>query len=326
PDGTTETGHTGNGYARITYIAPCESEEFDYTGNVQTFTAPKDGYYNIECWGASGGNTKHSTQEITVFGGKGAYTQGLIYLNKGTTLYIYVGGQASDDSNATEAGWNGGGKENDIYNQARSGGGATDIRLVEDTTSANGWSDFDSLKSRIMVAAGGGGSAIANTNYTTYVGNGGDGGTLEGLISNNLGSYAQNYYGTGATQTSAGYAINNSSLGLGGFGYGGNGSTSMGGGQSAGGGGGYYGGGGAGYCAPGGGGSSFISGYNGCNAISESSTSTNIVPTGQAVHYSGKYFVNGVMKAGNESTPDYSSDDDMTGNSGDGHARITLVG
>ena len=50
------------------------------------------------------------------------------------------------------------------------GGGASDIRTVNGT-----WDDFESLKSRIMVAAGGGGPDSGKK--------GGAGGTLEGLES-----------------------------------------------------------------------------------------------------------------------------------------------
>ena len=302
-------------------------EDFDYTGEVQEFTAPVDGYYKVECWGARGGDnvrTVSSTDIRKVYGGNGAYTQGLIKLTAGTTLYIYVGGKASDNTKTGQPGWNGGGEKKDTYTQALSGGGATDIRLVKDEASTNGWSDFDSLKSRIMVAAGGGGSAIAEQSYARNFGNGGDGGKLEGLESSNAGSEAKTHYGTGGTQTSAGYAINNANEALGGFGYGGDSSTIYYGGQSAGGGGGYYGGGGGYYCAPGGGGSSFISGYEGCDAITESSTKDNITHTGQSIHYSGMKFISGVMKAGNESMPDYNGST-MTGNRGNGYARISYV-
>ena len=268
--------------------------------------------------------TVSSTDIRKVYGGNGAYTQGLIKLTKGTTLYIYVGGKASDDTKTGQPGWNGGGEKKDTYTQSLSGGGATDIRLEKDETSTDGWSDFDSLKSRIMVAAGGGGSAIAEQSYNRNFGNGGDGGKLEGLESSNAGSEAKTHYGTGGTQTTAGYAINNANEALGGFGYGGDASTIYYGGQSAGGGGGYYGGGGGYYCAPGGGGSSFISGYEGCDAITKSSTKDNITHTGQSVHYSGMKFINGVMKAGNESMPDYNGST-MTGNRSNGYARITYV-
>ena len=86
----------------------------------------------------------------------------------------------------------------------------------------------------------------------------------------------------------------------------------------SGGGGGYYGG-GAGNIVnncvgTGSGGSSFISGYKGCDAISQNYTLDNPVHTGKPYHYSGFVFVNPIMKDGN--TVQYS---------GNGQARITVA-
>lgn len=80
-------------------------------------------------------------------GAYGGYVSGNINLNKNTTLYVYVGEQPIGKE--YNGGYNGGG--NSFYDGS-GGGGATDIRL--DNT---GVSDFNSLKSRIMVAAGGSG-------------------------------------------------------------------------------------------------------------------------------------------------------------------------
>ena len=107
------------------------------------------------------------------------------------------------------------------------------------------------------------------------------------------------------------------------------------------GGGGYYGGGGGsftgGYVQSGAGGSSFISGYSGCNAIAQSSTSNNIIHTGQSIHYSGYKFTSGVMIDGkgcnwstgsatncgaNQVQPNGTK---STGHTGNGYARITLI-
>ena len=175
------------------------------------------------------------------------------------------------------------------------GGGATDIRLTD-----GDWNNFNSLKSRIMVAAGGGGSFIEPFSY---------GGALSSP------DYINNYPGytsaaKGATQTS-GYK-----LGIGQDG------------GRAGAGGGYYGG-----CASvrdennlvglrGAGGSSFISGHTGCNAISSSSTENNIIHTSQPNHYSGKVFTNTVMKAGNESMPSPTGGTE-TGHTDNGYCKIT---
>lgn len=66
--------------------------EFDYTGGEQVFPVPHSGYYQLEAWGAAGG-TAYSTYQTVDFsyGGLGAYTSGVICLEKGEKLYIYVG-------------------------------------------------------------------------------------------------------------------------------------------------------------------------------------------------------------------------------------------
>lgn len=95
---------------------------FAYTGSPQTFTAPEDGLYKIELWGAQGGG---------LYGAKGGYTSGEIILTKGTIFYVYVGQKGTQ----TVGGWNGGGNMlpgNISYSGSRigsAGGGATDIRL-----------------------------------------------------------------------------------------------------------------------------------------------------------------------------------------------------
>lgn len=119
---------------------------FSYTGDYQIFTTPETGNYRIECAGASGYYDS----------GKGTYASGILNLQKGEQLYIYVG----EGNKSSGIAYNGGGSG--YYG---SGGGATDVRLQ------NGlWNNFESLKSRIMIAAGGGGSGGQGANYK-----GGDG-------------------------------------------------------------------------------------------------------------------------------------------------------
>jgi hypothetical protein len=266
---------------------------FTYTGASQTFTVQYTGTYRIQCWGAQGRC-------------QGAYTSGNIYLNKGTNLYVYVGsaGVQSSTSLSSPTVFNGGGGYTSgclDYNNS-TGGGATDIRLVN-----GNWDDFSSLKSRIIVAAGGGGNIGPMTKP-------GYGGTLTSADAD--GAYPQSTfpseYGTvsGVTQTS-GYSF--------GIGQTGNSGTNS---SRSGGGGGYYGG-YAYHCAASGG-SSFISGYPGCNAISASSTSTNIIPTGSPNHYSGYIFINSSMIAGDSSMPSPSGSTEV-GHLGAGYARITFI-
>ena len=263
--------------------------------------------YKCECWGAQGGSLgAYSLGSPT--GGKGAYTLGLISLASDNAIYIYVGQQGSRTTGGTISGggWNGGGNgdaSDHGENSRTGGGGSTDIRL----TSGN-WNAWASLKSRIMVAGAGGGSG----------GNGdpGDAGSLTG--------YAGDVWdaGKGGSQTAGGAGATGSygASSPGGFGYGGTGKS-----YASGGGSGYYGGGGGArdkLDGCGGGGSSFISGHTGCNAITSSSTSSNIVHTGQPNHYSGYVFTNTVMKAGNEVMPSPTGGTE-TGHSGNGYCKIT---
>ena len=295
---------------------------FDYTGNVQAFTAPIKGTYKIEAWGASGGDVTIS--DTTYQGGLGGYTSGTINLEKNQKLYIYVGGSTFSIKGGYNGGAAGGSGTDGKYT---GGGGATDIRIVN-----GNWNDFNSLKSRIMVAAGGAGTG-------KYLNSSLIGGAAGGLIgySGNIrsGDYSHIHkVATGGSQTSYGVGSNltcNSK-----FGYAVDACDSYG----TGGGGGYYGGGSGlstfANVSSGAGGSSFISGHNGCDAIKKESTEDNIIHTGGSIHYSGLYFTNTVMIDGNGynwttekddylKMPSHIDNTEMTGNHGNGFARITMI-
>jgi hypothetical protein len=162
--------------------------DYSMTGNYQTFTAALTGKYKIELWGAQG-------EVSSVATGFGAYTSGEIELDKGQVLYVYVG------ASGTNGGYNGGGGS---YS-SRSGGGATDVRLVSGV-----WNDTTSLRSRIMVAGGGGGHSGYNATST-----GASAGGLTGYTGTNHPSVG--YRGYGGSQTAGGSGSKQS----GGFGYGG---------------------------------------------------------------------------------------------------------
>ncbi len=337
PDGTYETGHSGNGYARVTYMYSPPTTDFEYTGSVQTFTATQSGKYLVELWGAQGSDESGEY----IYGGKGAYTSGIIELNADSTLYVYVGQSPesrellnSERGKTNPGGWNGGGSATLWGTQSGTGGGgATDIRLVASTAN-DGWSGFDSLKSRIMVAGGGGGGSRGGVTHwysdtlsmvyaTVYGGYGGfNGGEGDGT-----------WNASGATQTAGGKTLvpnempnpdyNSGKFGIGGTNTGESGWHDFG---CNGGGGGYYGGGASNrQHGGGGGGSSFISGYEGCNAIAESSTENNVIHTGQSQHYSGKVFYNAVIIDGDDEMTDPDGTT-VTGHSGNGYARITFMG
>ncbi|MCM1030864.1 MAG: glycine-rich protein [Oscillibacter sp.] len=263
---------------------------YGYTGKAQCVVLPA-GKYQIEAWGARGGSASGYFS-----GGNGGYTKGDITLNKPLNLYIYVGqvGIGGGKNTTYAATFNGGGGANsNSWTIGGSGGGASDVRTIY-----SNWNNFQSLKSRIMVAAGGGGGFWW---YSAYARGGGNGGGLSGEAGVYIYSSSHKVSSTnatGGTQTAGGYSNrSNATLPLAGtWGIGGTAST------SGGGGGGYYGGGAGkdwGYCpSAGAGGSSFISGHSGCDAISGSSTATNIIHTGQPIHYSGLFFTNTSMSTG----------------------------
>lgn len=292
--------------------------DFDYTGEVQKFEAPYEGVYAIELWGASGGIVTSDAES-----GAGGYTKGSIHLKKGDTMYVYVGEKGSNNRTATfnGGGYGGYGTKNGYGN---SGGGATDIRLIN-----GNWNDIEGLKSRIMVAGGGGGVAAGSYNSAgekSYAG---------GLTGYSGGYYSGhsfvNQNGKGGTQIAGGAKGNNHSNGTGtaysgSFGTGGNNDTTSSSYGAGGGGGGYYGGGAGGSTGyggagqGGGGGSSFISGYAGCNAIDKDGN-----PTSQPNHYSGLIFHDKLMLSGKEEMPNPREDTSMIGNHENGFVRIQFI-
>lgn len=323
PTGSFETGHSGNGYCRITVIE-CNSTalyakvnnslkkatsiyfkmnnkiygigadnssntnmNFSYTGSVQTATLDP-GKYILECWGAQGGSYSSYS------GGAGGYSIGTITLSQRTNLYIYVGGQPATQTStgATSGGFNGGGAGcSRTYNYStygQGGGGASDIRIGQ-----------DSFYARVIVAGGGGGSSSEDSFTTKY------GGGISG------GSSVSGY---GATQTSAG------TNGL--FGQGGAATTSgtnynYG---SGGGGGGFYGGGACSSYSD----STNYRTYNGGGSgyVYTSNTASNY-PSGCLLN-SSYYLTNAQTISGNQNFQSPTGDTE-TGHVGNGYVKITKL-
>ena len=297
PTGGTETGHSGNGYVRITkltdviYLTHANNDimDFNYTGSTQSKTL-KPGTYTIECWGGQGGTYS------SYIGGYGGYSKGTITLTEATTVYISVGGAGS--SSSTAAGFNGGGTG---ISSGRGGGGATDVRIGQ-----------NSLYSRVIVAGGGGGAGVTSANANPCGCGGGEYGG-DGYYNNTTGSYTtgQNRSGGSASQTAGGITWSTGTQAT--FGQGGNASGY----SCGGGGGGWYGGGGA-YDSDsdsdgrwGGGGSGYV--YT-------SSTAKNY-PNGCLLN-STHYLTNAQTIAGDTSftSPTGSAE---TGHTGNGFCRIT---
>ena len=87
----TDKSVSGEFVYTVGSVPPPSAVEFDKTGNIQTFTAPKTGRYKIETWGAQGGNAVSGN--VSARGGYGSYSTCEIELAKGQTIYVNVGGQ-----------------------------------------------------------------------------------------------------------------------------------------------------------------------------------------------------------------------------------------
>mgnify|MGYP004471886233 FL=1 len=285
------------------------------TQSVEKFTTPVAGSYKMECWGAQGGGNSSYP------GGKGSYTKGTITIEANNAFYIVVG------QNGTNEGiiFNNGSKKmlwrnNDTSGWAWPGGGSTDIRF---TIHPEEWDSFDFRKSRIMVAASGGGSisyalpqkgipggtlnGFAGTSKTAY-GMDGEAATFGTQIKgglNGTGSYARdtpNYIGFGYIPVSK-RDMNGAGNGYYAGGKGNHGVNTAGVGAT---------------------GSCFISGHPGCDAIKESSTENAIVHTEQPNHYSGLVFTDTEMIDGQSTMPSPNGGTE-TGHTGDGACIITQI-
>jgi hypothetical protein len=306
--GETISGVTGSMTLYAQWSKPHQTTlDFAFTGMPQFVGIVRNGNFRLEAWGAAGGSQYNQTDYTS---GRGGYAAGTLNLLIGDILYVYAGGKGTYVPPETKAsnpgGWNGGGpsyKWGGSHYHHASGGGATDFRLINGT-----WDNSEGLHSRFLVAGGGG--AIADYDYNNsngYAYGGGEtGGSTRLNTSNSMGG-TQIAGGEGGERGGWGKGISGS-FGAGGYLIGDQNCC-------AGGGGGWYGGGNG--PSGGGGGSGFT--YTGQE-----------VTTPSAYQVTLKYILSNTSSInGISSMPDYTKTDGlpyMTGNTGDGYARITYLG
>lgn len=186
---------------------------FSYTGGMKAYTIPETGLYLLKANGGVG-----VCRTSGAYGGKTTY---YAFLNKGTVLYVGVGGSGTSM-------FNGGGQaDNDGYGN---GGGAThwgmSNSILQNTAASN-----------VLCVAGGSGGTDNKYNSAAP----GYGGGLSGGSGNNCTGGTQNSGGTGAKTGSFGKGGDAMYGGAGGGGwYGGGSSQGSGGNQGAGAGGSGY--------------------------------------------------------------------------------------
>lgn len=216
-----------------------------YTGNYKQITLPP-GQYQLQCWGARGGqgytgtgsSSTPTVDTAAAIGGDQGYSYGTLLLLNNTILYLYTGGHGQSSNSTTRGtlipgGFNGGGNSyvryyTTAYSSCGSGGGASDIRI-----------GIDSLYARVIVAGGGGSDGATyleggaggfdGTSATGGCGTGGYGGYMDGVFDK---EYQINNKYDSVTEEEGAKA---------GFGFGGNG-ISYANGYGGAGGGGWYGG------------------------------------------------------------------------------------
>ena len=326
-----------------------EAWEFGYEGAGRSFAIPATGTYRFECWGAQGGDiTPKDPERIYANGGKGGYSAGTYTFSATPTIYVYVGQDGyitGEVTPPTTFGGGGAGRMDDNIAASR-GGGATDIRLAV-ATDADGWSGDNSLKTRLVIAGGGGGACDwCQTQVCGGNGNGGGGGGLNGCNGNY--TYGTSTFNSslvaakgsaskGATQTAGGTkavwngteaSITTPESDEGSYGFGGGGSTHY----HCGGGGGHYGGAsgaaGSSIVSSAGGGSGFVSGASGCVAISgywDSSDHSQVRYNSVSYKFTNASLINGetsLPKSSGLYKDTYESSDKETCHSGHGFARI----
>jgi hypothetical protein len=145
---------------------------FTYTGAEQTFTVPGAKTWavglQITAVGAQGGPSITGPYDPVPVG-LPAIVSGNGAILGGTKLYIEVGGAGTLGGTG---GWNGGGSTTRRMGAGGSGGGASDVRLIPRAKGSN------SLKSRFIVAAGGGGAGYGGDCYQDLAVPGGAGGAM----------------------------------------------------------------------------------------------------------------------------------------------------
>ena len=156
-------------YDEIVMAQGTTSLDYGYTGGVQSFIAPYSGTYFIDVYGAQGSSCYG-------LGGYGGRSYGVVTLEQGECIYIYVGGQGSGQEGA---GWNGGSAGESWLWGVGAGGGATDVRRGN-----------TALANRIIVAGGGGGGVATPNNANSAQGGAGGGTTYQPV---NIFAFASGY-------------------------------------------------------------------------------------------------------------------------------------
>lgn len=199
-------------------VSAANTTVYNYTGTIQSFTAPSAGVYEFRLWGAGGGGATKS------LGGMGGYTEAQMKLKKGETVYLLVGQGGSINGSNT---FGGGGAAS---GGAGSGGGASAVLKTNTSDLASAISS----NKYYMIAGGGGGIGSSGTTHSfrgTYqIGCGGGQASDLGSFGTHTWEYSSDKFGIQHSYLSETYgngSNGNSGKGAGGGGYYGGGASDV---------------------------------------------------------------------------------------------------
>ncbi len=213
---TTKVRTTSDITLTAHFVSDCTSlvnhqYNFYYTGSVAEFTAPCPGDYQLEVWGAQGGDA--TGYDGLKKGGYGGYSMGAITLAINDKLNIVVGGGGNSTTaynTFTEVGnsYNGGGgtatQNYNNQNGAGGGGGATHIATYDSNyTTLASYGNSTTAANSVYLVAGGGGAACVSYETANHSGDGGAGGGITG-VSGTPSSTHSTSNAAGGTQSAAG--------------------------------------------------------------------------------------------------------------------------
>ena len=300
-----------NGTAEVANYS-CEEE-------VKTYTVTLAGKYILEAWGAQGGSVSSNTGAKgtvqAVEGGRGGYSYEIVNLNAGDQIYVAVGCHGVSVENSPSGttgagGYNGGGLAvvDGTGNYSGSGGGATHFAINNNLGELE---NYSSNQSDVLLVAGGGGGSYNNRDIYYYSYGGFGGGITGGQsisfyntdITAHIGNNFVYYQGLsipGANQT----LQTGTDYTYGTFGKGVDAIEEISG-TDSGAGGGWYGG----------------------NRLIKPNTGGGMAGSGGSGHVNttDSKYVDGKTIAGNLQIPTHNGSSYMTGNTGDGYARISFV-
>lgn len=197
-----------------------EEYEFIYTGSYVQFIIPANGIYKFDVYGGQGGDATYNN--VTANGGHGGHSSGYTYLEKGTIIYVAVGGAGEDITTTTysDYGYNGGSGGSSLSSTSSSypqsmgtgGGGCTHIASKSGDLKTIAYANLSTV---YIVAGGGGGACLRHKDGTAYdgghgggeIGGNGSGGALGGRQTSNSSSPTTQFgYAATCSSSSSGYA------------------------------------------------------------------------------------------------------------------------